>query len=184
MSARNSTSKIRFVYFIQTGESGPIKIGRTQNPKQRLQCLQTHSAFPLRLLTIALDQDETNESVLHERFSHLRQDGEWFSPGPDLLSFIADNIAPPLANKFLGPDYRKRKRHAKRRTNSSIQNSASSPHVVQAQAILVLRAAGWPEESILTAFGISPTTAWRRLQKLSESADFEPLHDSPDSTTD
>jgi len=77
-----------WVYFIQEGTDGPIKIGYTAaNPKGRLAALQTGNAKPLRVVTWApgTTQDERD---LHERFKHLRMQGEWFQPAADLVAFV------------------------------------------------------------------------------------------------
>lgn len=78
-----------WVYFIQEGDDGPIKIGYTAaNPKGRLAALQTGNANPLRIVTWAPGTLE-DEKALHGRFAHLRMQGEWFRPVAELLTFIA-----------------------------------------------------------------------------------------------
>ncbi len=74
-----------FVYFIQMGEDGPIKIGHSRDVGRRLKSMQTSCPALLRLLgTIAGAQ----ECLVHVRFHHLRIAGEWFRAEPDLLDFI------------------------------------------------------------------------------------------------
>lgn len=75
------------VYFIQQGSGGPIKIGCSGNPVQRMAQLQTAQSEPLSLLGHVVG-DRADERAVHEQFSHLRLNGEWFSPADDLLSFI------------------------------------------------------------------------------------------------
>lgn len=78
-----------WVYFIQEGTDGPIKIGYTAaNPKGRLAALQTGNANPLRIVTWAPGSLD-DEKALHVRFGHLRMQGEWFRPAVELLTFIA-----------------------------------------------------------------------------------------------
>lgn len=81
--------KRNFVYFIQQGTDGPIKIGSSVDPQARLRALQTANPHPLRLLAKA-PGDVRDERALHERFSEHRINGclEWFSPAPDLLAHI------------------------------------------------------------------------------------------------
>lgn len=77
-----------WVYFIQEGTDGPIKIGYTaSNPRSRMLTLQTGNAKPLRLLTCAPGTIE-DERKLHEKFAKLRMTGEWFQPDPSLLGFV------------------------------------------------------------------------------------------------
>jgi len=76
------------IYFIQAGETGPIKIGVTcGNPLARMANLQTGCPEQLRLVGCApgTAQDERD---LHERFAKFRVRGEWFTAGPELVEFI------------------------------------------------------------------------------------------------
>lgn len=76
-----------FVYFIQQGKDGPIKIGFTANLEERQQALQIGNPEPLRLRLAlpARPQDERRYRRDFD-FAHLR--GEWFTPCSDLLDFI------------------------------------------------------------------------------------------------
>lgn len=79
-----------FVYFIQA-ESGPIKIGQSQDIERRLRALQAASADRLLLVGWIHDTDcqkDPLEARLHRRFAKARVAGEWFHPVPELLAFI------------------------------------------------------------------------------------------------
>lgn len=80
-----------FVYFIQAGANGPVKIGFADNVKKRLGELQTGCPHRLALLaTIEHNDARSEESKYHERFSHLRIDkSEWFNWSVDLADAIA-----------------------------------------------------------------------------------------------
>lgn len=78
-----------FVYFIQQGDAGPIKIGFSRDVDSRLIHLQTASPDPLRLLA-KLRGGKKHERKLHATFAAHHQRGEWFRPHEDLLSFIRD----------------------------------------------------------------------------------------------
>jgi hypothetical protein len=52
--------------------------------------MQLGSPVQLGILAI-IDGGTELETVLHGRFAHLRTHGEWFSPDPVLVSWIADN---------------------------------------------------------------------------------------------
>lgn len=88
----DSTTKSAFVYFILNIDSKAIKIGIAKNVEKRLQSIQTSSPIALELLhTIQLDSIENAqklEYVLHQRFSHLRMNGEWFEAYEELRTYI------------------------------------------------------------------------------------------------
>jgi hypothetical protein len=68
-----------FVYFIQRERL--IKIGFSVDPVKR--------AGALNAVVLATIPGERHvERATHLRFAHLRQYGEWFEPGPDLLAYI------------------------------------------------------------------------------------------------
>ena len=75
----------KLVYFIEC--AGRIKIGVAENPKSRLIKLQTGSPHKMKLLAVCRGGYE-KEKALHKRFSHLRENGEWFKETQELLYFI------------------------------------------------------------------------------------------------
>lgn len=76
------------VYFIRSGDYGPVKIGTARNVDSRLRTLQTGN--PERLALIGTEPgDGTRERELHARFASARITGEWFSPTADLLAYIS-----------------------------------------------------------------------------------------------
>ena len=80
-----------FIYFVQEGADGPIKIGTTQNLKTRLSSLQTGSARKLRVLG-TIRGGNALEALLHQEFAEYQISGEWFQPGQILLKFIAEEF--------------------------------------------------------------------------------------------
>ena len=76
-----------FVYFIQAGHSGPVKIGVAYDPVARLRDLQVASHEELRLVGVMLGTPAV-ESALHQKFAELHIRGEWFKPGKQLSEFI------------------------------------------------------------------------------------------------
>jgi hypothetical protein len=78
-----------FVYFVQAGESGPIKIGRAQSPTFRLPNLQVGNHERLRLLAV-VPGGPIMEAALHRYFGKGRLGGEWFKPTPRLVRLIAE----------------------------------------------------------------------------------------------
>ena len=74
------------VYFITDGEF--IKIGKANDPMERMRTMQTGNARELKMLGYYEDYDEELEGYMHKRFSHDRVRGEWFRPSKDLYRFI------------------------------------------------------------------------------------------------
>lgn len=76
------------VYFIQAGDSGPVKIGVAQIVERRLANMQTGAPDKLRILAVEPTGDFDREAVLHEQFRDAHIHGEWFQPSVDLLAHI------------------------------------------------------------------------------------------------
>ena len=79
------------VYFIQQGVSGPIKIGKADDPSKRIDDLDnTSTPYELRRLLIVWPWSYAEERTLHSEFADLRtrSNREWFEPEPGLLGFI------------------------------------------------------------------------------------------------
>jgi hypothetical protein len=83
----DSILKEGFIYFIQNGESGPIKIGFTTNIPIRISILQNSTPFQLRLLN-SIEGTILDEQKMQKRFEKYRIKNEWFSPGKELIDFI------------------------------------------------------------------------------------------------
>ena len=79
------------IYFIQSGENGPIKIGFSMDVEDRINRLATSRADDLILLA-SMSGDMQKERALHKRFAdcHIRR--EWFNPDPTLIDYI-DSLA-------------------------------------------------------------------------------------------
>lgn len=77
------------LYFVQTRGTGRIKIGRSKNPKRRLQTLQTGNAKELRLVA-SLEGLGWREREIHEKLKEWRVSGEWFDYG--CVGSIPDEI--------------------------------------------------------------------------------------------
>lgn len=76
-----------FVYFVQADNGGPIKIGFSESPKDRLAALQVNTPSKLRLLAVIEGTNE-NESALHKRFQKHKIQGEWFRPDQEIMEFV------------------------------------------------------------------------------------------------
>jgi len=88
------------IYFIQSGKTGPVKIGKSIAPEKRLRQFQTHSVEQLYLLQV-IPGDLALERKLHHQFEALHIRGEWFNPGPELLAYI-DSLTPKGWYKWNG----------------------------------------------------------------------------------
>lgn len=85
----------RYVYFIQGESTKLIKIGKANDPIERLKGLQTGSPDKLVLLgVIPCTSVQVQEVALHEDFQAFKVHGEWFSPSPELLEYISKATTP------------------------------------------------------------------------------------------
>lgn len=87
------------MYFIEAIGANLVKIGFTDRPiEDRLRELQTASPHQLRVLAIA-EGDLKTESSYHERFSHLRETGEWFKLDSEIrMACVCIYIIRPFLN--------------------------------------------------------------------------------------
>lgn len=76
---RRSRVEKSTIYFIQRGDSGPVKIGISRNVQSRLKTLQISCPEPLfvRLTVRGTSEDERG---FHREFAAHRLSGEWFAP--------------------------------------------------------------------------------------------------------
>jgi hypothetical protein len=81
------------VYFIQSGDDGPVKIGLSKNPWSRLCKIQTDHDRPARLIRL-FEGGHAQERELHRRFAEHRMNGEWFKPVEAILTGAIE--LPPL----------------------------------------------------------------------------------------
>jgi hypothetical protein len=78
---------LAFVYYIQCGAGGPVKIGLSRRPAKRLIGLQIANPVPLTMLGLELGGSEA-EAARHEQFAAEWIRGEWFRSSPRLLRHI------------------------------------------------------------------------------------------------
>lgn len=77
------------VYFMRRADNvGPVKIGCSAQPLDRLDQMQAWSPEPLTIVTSAPASFRT-EQRLHRQFDHLRLHGEWFEAAQPLLALIS-----------------------------------------------------------------------------------------------
>lgn len=85
------TQKGDWLYFIQSSDTGMIKIGRSKHPEKRLKQLQTGSTYKLRLIA-AFEGLGWREPGIHQDLKQwrIRKNGEWFHH--DCVGSIPDDI--------------------------------------------------------------------------------------------
>jgi hypothetical protein len=76
-----------YVYFIQAGKRGDIKIGYSTNIKKRISTLQTAMAEKIKLLGY-ITGNSTTEKELHYTFRILRKKGEWFICDASIINYL------------------------------------------------------------------------------------------------
>lgn len=77
-----------YVYFIQEGDVGPVKIGFTDRTiTGRLNSLQHGNGRPLRFIGLQ-EGGRPEETRWHKRFHAFRLEREWFLASPELLAAI------------------------------------------------------------------------------------------------
>jgi hypothetical protein len=81
------------IYFIQHEDDpdGPVKIGYSGDPEQRLSTLQIASHKKLVILGV-IPGDISVEHRLHETFDAARLDGEWFDLTDDIRALIETSV--------------------------------------------------------------------------------------------
>lgn len=69
----------KYVYLIKSEDSSRYKIGISKNPQKRVKQLQTGNSEKLCLVNTYLSEYyDKIERTLHNRFSYLKKEGEWF----------------------------------------------------------------------------------------------------------
>lgn len=77
------------VYFLRpVSLPGPIKIGCSKLPMDRLMAYSAWSPYPLEI-AVTIPGFQTLERNIHDCFAHARSHHEWFHPVPELLEAIA-----------------------------------------------------------------------------------------------
>lgn len=77
-----------YVYFMRQVSGGPIKIGHAVDPANRLRTAQPGNPDTLEILAVCRGTVKS-ERFLHKYFAKHREQGEWFSPAPELMELIS-----------------------------------------------------------------------------------------------
>jgi hypothetical protein len=119
----NNLPESDFVYFIQSGTSGPVKIGLFKTPIQRVSKLQTGNPREL-ILRHVIPGDRSVEDELHDRFKAACIRGEWF--GRAYLSVIlafAAGLADEMVRAYDGS------RNAPKLTCGEVRTASEIEHI-------------------------------------------------------
>ena len=81
------------IYFIQAGFNGPIKVGHSVDPAERIRALATASPHELHVLCVAPGGSSV-EAECHRAIRMHRVKGEWFHPHADVFELIERVKAP------------------------------------------------------------------------------------------
>lgn len=83
------------IYFAKAADKKGdlVKIGTAKSVARRVVTLGHELRCQIGIHGI-MQGGHAEESALHDRFSYLRQEGEWFLPGQDLVDFIDKNTTP------------------------------------------------------------------------------------------
>jgi predicted GIY-YIG superfamily endonuclease len=77
-----------YVYFIQAGKKGAIKVGITNNVEKRIETLQIGNPYELRVLSLIPCESRAHafeiERRIHKFFRRQNIRGEWFTGNIDL----------------------------------------------------------------------------------------------------
>jgi len=88
-----------YVYFA-AWEDGPIKVGISSSPTNRLAGLQTGAPYPMQLLGTILFSDRQiasrEEAGILNHWRHQRQHGEWILRSPEFLDYVQQRLASSL----------------------------------------------------------------------------------------
>lgn len=88
------------VYFVKPiGLKGPIKIGYSDKPEERLRNMQGSSPWPLRMIG-RVPGTIDDERFLHRCFPHLHSHGEWFRWSADLDAAIEAILGSGLSHAY------------------------------------------------------------------------------------
>ncbi len=90
------------IFFIQVGDDGPIKVCESSIPEKWLKAQQRRFADELQIIQ-RIYATEESKAEIKAALRKFRIKGDWFEPGPEVLSFI---------RKIKEPEYLKGKQQA------------------------------------------------------------------------
>jgi hypothetical protein len=79
--SKAKSAKPEYVYCVECNETGVIKIGVSNNPRSRLETIQTHYPYYLSISFVIKHRSLTAyklEKQIHEELKGYKLRGEWF----------------------------------------------------------------------------------------------------------
>jgi len=93
-----------YIYCFLAAQVARVKIGHTTRPKTRASEAKAYSPVPLTLIGLWRG-DKAQEIETHQKFEHLRRDGEWFELNQELWDYIRQmNARDYQANRSIAAD--------------------------------------------------------------------------------
>lgn len=86
--------RLKGIYFMRADEDGPVKIGWSENVRQRADEVRPTPDTRLTLIRL-IDGPRWGERWLHGQFDDFRIQGEWFSFAPEMLTIELPAERPP-----------------------------------------------------------------------------------------
>lgn len=84
---RTQVIEVTHLYLIINTKNGSLKVGKTKNLVDRLAQLNT--ASPDKLMYEEIKESLGHlEKGLHEKFKHLRKNGEWFEYSEEIINYF------------------------------------------------------------------------------------------------
>ena len=132
-----------FVYVVQIGDDGPVKIGYADHdPINRIRSLQTSVPYPLTVRAIIGFADRGVETRLHNMFADLRMKGEWFNPTSRDFWVVIEQLPYQLDLREFTPP-------------SAKKNIGARLNIAEAEAI-------WRDAALTTAQALDRMPGWTR----------------------
>ena len=91
-ATKSAKARPSWLYLMQIGDEGPVKIGVTHDVEARRKTLSTASPYPINVRFIGVGLAH-RERMLHARFDHLRMNGEWFRSSPEIFDYFRNEVA-------------------------------------------------------------------------------------------
>lgn len=151
-----------YIYVLQVGDDGPIKIGITIDVRKRLAAIR--GAVPAKvMLRAVMVGDKDVERDLLKRFKRLRLNGEWFLAHTEIWETVASlpKIDPRVfADVADEPPPRKAREYPDRMSKPEAEAIWQDPTIPARDAIQMMK--GWSYVTARSTFGARPSTAVRR----------------------
>lgn len=89
VARRDRPSRAGFVYLLGNAVLGWYKIGNTMGAAERAKCISVELPFSVELVhSVETNDRRAAERVMHDRFSGLRLNGEWFQLTPEHVDWF------------------------------------------------------------------------------------------------